>query len=112
MRALVCCRHPGERCLRRLQILKCEMRDFVDRNPDYLSFLADRQGLSFEDTRLGGAVLGKGGNAGPGPDADAQGGKGGASPATGRTDRISTDELSQVAFWERAVGARLSEMFR
>lgn len=59
------------------QVLKCQMRDFITRNPEYVSFLAQRQGLDVSSVSY--------------------------SP--------EGDDLS-VAFWERAVGGRLSEMFR
>lgn len=59
------------------QVLKCQLRDFVQRNPRYLSFLARRQGL---------------------------------------VDRLAVRQIEawhgQVVFWERAVGARLSETYR
>ncbi|CAM9652980.1 unnamed protein product, partial [Ectocarpus fasciculatus] len=59
------------------QILKCQMRDFITRNPEYVSFLAQRQGLHVSSVSHS-------------PEGDDQ----------------------SVAFWERAVGGRLSEMFR
>ncbi|CBJ31071.1 expressed unknown protein [Ectocarpus siliculosus] len=59
------------------QVLKCQMRDFITRNPEYVSFLAQRQGLDVSSISHS-------------PEGDDQ----------------------SVAFWERAVGGRLSEMFR
>ncbi|CAM9149560.1 unnamed protein product [Ectocarpus sp. 13 AM-2016] len=59
------------------QVLKCQMRDFITRNPEYVSFLAQRQGLDVSSISHS-------------PEGDDQ----------------------SVAFWERAVGRRLSEMFR
>ncbi|CAM9732626.1 unnamed protein product [Hapterophycus canaliculatus] len=67
------------------QVLKCQMRDFIARNPRYLAFLAQRQGL---DASSVSHII-------EGDDYDK-----------------SEDNGHQQVFWERAVGGRLAEMFR
>lgn len=67
------------------QVLKCQMRDFIARNPEYVSFLAQRQGLDVSSV----------------------------SHITQVDEQWEEHgHQSEVVFWERAVGGRLSEMFR
>lgn len=73
----------------REQVLKCQLRDFVARNPDYVSFLAQRQGLDVS------SISHNSNSEGDDPSLLEENGN-----------------QSQVVFWERAVGGRLSEMFR
>eukprot|EP00903_Cladosiphon_okamuranus_P008396 g8072.t1 len=70
------------------QVLKCQLRDFVARNPEYVSFLAQRQGLDVSNIS--------------------------SNPNTEERDDPLEENgyQSQVIFWERAVGGRLSEIFR
>lgn len=91
------------------QVLKCRLRDFVDRNPGYTSFLAQRQGLS--DHNPGGGVTISDYSYASG----VAGGAGGAGAGSqGNADDAAQVETGQglVVFWERAVGSRLAEMFR
>lgn len=67
------------------QVLKCQMRDFIARNPEYVSFLAQRQGLDAPSVSH-------------------------ASSAEDQPEEHGRQ--SDVVFWERAVGGRLSGMFR
>lgn len=76
-----------------VQVLKCQLRDFVERNPGYVSFLAQRQGLATEAVHAHGVGAGEG------------------VTGAGHTEE-TLEPGGQVVFWERAVGARLSEMFR
>lgn len=87
-------------------MLKCQLRDFVERNPGYTSFLAQRQGLSVSDSNLAGGTS-------PSDSSYATaGGRGGGGQ--GNTDEGGSAEAGQgpVVFWERSVGSRLAEMFR
>lgn len=68
-------------------MLKCQLRDFVARNPEYVSFLAQRQGLDV--STISHNINAEGDEQ---PEVDGY--------------------QSQVVFWERAVGGRLSEIFR
>lgn len=67
------------------QVLKCKMRDFIARNPQYVTFLAQRQGLDVSSV---------------------------SHIIEGDDHDKSEENGGQVAFWERAVGGRLAEMFR
>lgn len=69
------------------QVLKCQMRDFIARNPEYVSFLAQRQGLDVSSVSH-------------------------ITDAAEDQSEEHSSRPSDVVFWERAVGGRLSEMFR
>lgn len=89
------------------QVLKCQLRDFVERNPGYTSFLAQRQGLS--DHNLGSGVV-----SGDYAYTSAGGSFSSGGSGQGNADDAAQVETGQglVVFWERAVGSRLAEMFR
>lgn len=100
-----------------VQLLKCQLRDFVERNPEYLSFLAERQGLRKTAFISNGVVSIVDGSTdltkAMSTSNQATGNSAAAAAAAAAGCDIGTfDRGGQVVFWERAIGTRLAEMFR
>lgn len=105
--------HPFHMCtpsVLPVKVLRCQLRDFVERNPGYTSFLAQKQGLSLSDANLvGGTTISDVAYAATGSLATAPGGGlGNADDGGGAMDAGQ----GPVVFWERSVGLRLAEVFR